>query len=309
MNLQQLRYFLAATEHGSFRGAAASLHLAQPSLSEQVRRLEGELGVPLFARVGRGVVPTEAGAALEPHARRVLDEVEQARAAVAGVRELRSGTASFGTFSTARWFLLADLVEDFHRRYPGVRMRLVGLNSSEVADAVREGTLEAGLVVLPIDATGLDVHPAHREDVLYISADPRRLRAPMTVERLAEAPLILPDSSYGGKDPTRVQLAGLAQRAGVRVEPQIEVEDLSAALDLCARGLGDTIAARGVTFDRRFRRALGAVPFAEPFVETFAFISRHGAALSPATRALVALAGARLDELDRRIAETAAAAS
>ena len=94
MTLQQLHYFLAALEHGSFSAAAEELHLAQPSLSEQVRRLEAELGVPLFQRVGRGLTPTQAGLALRPHAERVLDAVEAARESVVAVRELRGGTAT-----------------------------------------------------------------------------------------------------------------------------------------------------------------------------------------------------------------------
>ena len=118
MNLQQLRYFREAFEQRSFSAAAKVLHLAQPSLSEQIRRLEGELGVPLFVRVGRGVEPTEAGRALLPHAERVLAEVESARESVAGVRDVRAGTASFGTFSTAVYYLLADLAEAFTARYP-----------------------------------------------------------------------------------------------------------------------------------------------------------------------------------------------
>ena len=66
MTLQQLRYFLAAAEHGSFTAAARSLYIAQPSLSEQVRQLEAELGVDLFVRAGRGIALTEAGRAFRP---------------------------------------------------------------------------------------------------------------------------------------------------------------------------------------------------------------------------------------------------
>src|SRR5213080_4639137 len=118
MTLQQLEYFLAAIEHGSFSAAADALHLAQPSLSEQVRRLEAELGVRLFQRVGRGLVLTEAGRALRPHAEAALAAVEGARASVGAIRELRGGLASFGTFGTARTYLGADLVEDFRRSHP-----------------------------------------------------------------------------------------------------------------------------------------------------------------------------------------------
>ena len=143
MTLQQLTYFLATAEHGSFSRAARALYLAQPSLSEQVRSLEAELGVELFARVGRGVVLTEAGLAFRPEAERVLAALADAREAVTEVRELRGGTLSIGMFGTASGFLLARLVADFRSRHPGVRLRLVGQNSSAVAEDVRRGRLEA----------------------------------------------------------------------------------------------------------------------------------------------------------------------
>jgi len=302
MTLQQLQYVLAAIEHGSFSAAAQSLHLAQPSLSEQVRRLEAELGVALFRRVGRGIVLTESGRALRPHAEAMLAAAERARESVGAIRELRGGLAAFGTFGTARTYLGADLVEDFRRSHPDVRVRLVGQNSSETAEAIRSGELEAGLVVLPIDDRGLDVRPAMRDEVLCVSVDAARLRRPMTIKRLAAgssskvAPLILPEASWGSQDPTRRLLAELAQREGVALEPQIEVEDVEVALDLAARGLGDTIAERGM-LRRIAPPGVGWVPFAEPIYETFAFTWRRGAQLSPATREFMAFAERRLDAL------------
>src|SRR5919204_1643212 len=175
MTIQQLTYFLAAVEHGSFSAAAEALHLAQPSLSAQIRRLEGELGVKLFVRRGRGLVLTEAGRALRPEAENVLQAVDQAATSVAEVRELRGGTAAFGTFGSATYYLLADYVDDFRRRHPDVRLRVVGQNSSEVADAVRDGRLEAGLIVLPVDDHGLDVRPVLLDEVLYVSSRLERL--------------------------------------------------------------------------------------------------------------------------------------
>lgn len=303
MNLPQLRYFLAAVEHGSFSAAAEALHMAQPSLSEQVRRLEAELGVALFHRVGRGIVLTEAGQTLRPHAERVLADVEAARQAVADVRELRGGTAAFGTFGTSRYYLGAGVVADFHRRHPGVRVRLVGQSSSEVVDAVRAGELEAGVVVLPIDDEGLELRSAMRDELLFCSADAPRLRSAMTLPRMAGCPLVLYDATFGAQDPMRRQLAELAQRAGVALEPAIDVEDPEVALDLAADGLGDTIAARGMlhVLGRRVPRRLGWVPFAEPIHDDFAFVWRRGARLSPATRAFVAAVGDRLDALARRL--------
>ena len=303
MTLQQLQYFLAAFRHGSFSGAAEELHMAQPSLSEQVRRLEAELGVRLFHRVGRGLTPTEAGNALRPHAERTLDAAEAARESVVAVRELRGGTATFGTWGTARYYPGVDLVAEFRRRHPTVRVRVVGQNSSEVVEAVRAGELEAGMIALPIDDRGLDVQPIMRDEYVYASTDPARVRRPVTIEALAEAPLILPDASFGSEDPTRRQLAELAQRVGVSIQPEIDVEDVEAAIELAARGLGDTIVARGIllAMGRRVPKRLGWVPFDEPIYDTFAFIARTNAPLSPASREFLSLARERLAELAKAL--------
>ena len=305
MTLQQLEYFLATIEHGSFSAAAEALHLAQPSLSEQVRRLEAELGVQLFARVGRGVVLTEAGRALRPHAEATLTEAEGARASVAEIREVRGGTAAFGTWGTSRYYIGPDLVEAFRRDHPGVRVRIIGQNSTEVVQAIHDGRLEAGAVALPIDDRGLEVRPVLRDEVVYASTVAKRVRSPVTIERLAAAPLILPDVTWGAEDPTRRQLAERAQHAGVRIEPEIDVEDAEAAVELAGRGLGDTIIARGLilAMGDRVSRRLGWVPFAEPLYDTFAIVARSGARLSPATRAFVELADERLRALARELEE------
>src|SRR5215218_8777654 len=257
MTLQQLSYFLAAAQHGSFSAAAESLHMAQPSLSEQIRRLEAELGVPLFARAGRGLELTEAGRMLLPQAERTLDAAREAQESVREVRDVTGGTVAFGTFGSAHHYLLGGLIEEFRGRHPSVRIRVVGQNSAEVADAVRDGQLEAGLVVLPVDDRGLDVRPAMQEELLYLSAEPRRVRQPMTIERLADAPLILYDARWG------------ADHA--------------------------IVASRGLT------RRLQSVPFDPPLFETFAFITRRNAHLSPATRAFIVVAEKRVAALRRRL--------
>src|SRR3954471_24309302 len=181
MTLQQLTYFLAAAERGSFSAAAEELHMAQPSLSEQIRRLEAELGVALFIRAGRGLTLTEAGRLLRPHAERTLAEAREAAESVRQVRDLTGGTVAFGTFGSAHHYLLAGLISDFRARHPDVRVRAVGQNSAEVPEAGREGTVEAGLVALPVDDRGLDVRPAMREELQYVSAEPARVREPITI--------------------------------------------------------------------------------------------------------------------------------
>jgi DNA-binding transcriptional LysR family regulator len=275
--------------------------MAQPSLSEQIRRLEAELGVALFARGGRGLELTEAGRLFLPHAERTVAAAHEAGESVREVRDITGGTVAFGTFGSAHHYLLVSLLQDFRAQYPNVRVRAIGQNSAEVADAVRDGQLEAGLIVLPIDDRGLDVRPAMREELLYVSTDPERVREPMTTERLAAAPLILYDARWGADDPLRRQLRERAQEAGVKIEPQIEVEYVTAALELAARGLGDTISARQMIRSRGLGRRLRGVAFEPPLYDTFAFITRRNALLSPATREFIRLADKRVEALRARL--------
>jgi DNA-binding transcriptional LysR family regulator len=155
--------------------------------------------------------------------------------------------------------------------------------------------------VLPIDDRGLDVRPAMQEELVYLSAEPRRVREPMTIQKLAEAPLILYDARWGADDPMRRQLRERAQRAGVKIELSIEVEYMTAALELAGRGLGDTIADRAIVASRGLARRLEGAPFDPPLYETFAFITRRNAHLSPATRAFIGVAEKRVDALRRRL--------
>lgn len=291
MTLQQLTYFLAAAEHGSFTAAADVLRLARPSVSEQIGNLEAELGVALFVRTGRRLELTDAGRLLRPEAERTLAAAGDAADVVRRARTLTGGTASLGTFSTAHHLLLPGLVEDFVRRHPQVAVRVVGENSVQLADAVRAGRLEAGLVALPIDDEGLEVGAAVAQlDVVYASADPGRLTGAMTIERLAEAALVLPEARWGDEDPTRRQLAERAQRAGVVISPRIEVQHANAALELAARGVADTLITRALLEGLGYGDRLSSVPLDPPMHESFAFIRRRNTRLSPATRALMELA-------------------
>ena len=298
MTLQQLTYFLAAAQHGSFTAAADVLRLARPSVSEQIAGLEAELGVALFVRAGRRLELTDAGRLLRPEAERTLAAAAEASDAVRRARTLAGGTASLGTFSTAEHLLLPGLVEDFARRHPDVAIRMVGQNSSELADAVRAGRLEAGLVALPIDADGLEVGPAVAQfEVVLASARPGGLDGAVTIEQLGQAVLVLPEARWGDDDPTRRQLADRAQRAGITVRPRIEVQHAHAALELAARGLGDTVVTAALVDRLGFADRLASVPLDPPLYEAFAFVSRRNARLSPATRALMALAEDHLARL------------
>ena len=298
MTLQQLTYFVAVAERGSFSAAADALHLARPSVSQQIARLEAELGVALFIRAGRRLELTDAGRALAPEAARTLAAAREAADVVRDSRSLDGGAVSFGTFSTAHHFLLTDVIHRFTQQHPHVSIRVVGQNSSHVADAVRAGQLEAGLVALPIDESQLDVSaPVAAVEVVYASADARRAARPVSIEALAETRLVMAEARWGINDPTRRQLQERAQRAGVELQPFIEVEFVPAALELAARGAGDTITMRTIIDRVGLGDQLHQASLDPPLFDTYAFVSRHNVRLSPATRAFLTLLEAHVASL------------
>ncbi len=290
MTLIQLRVFLAAAKLGSFTAAAAAMHMSQPSVSELIKRMEQAYNMRLFARGGRRLVLTPAGAELMPLAEQTVASADAADRALRAVASLSGGVASFGLLRNANYYSLAQLLIDFTEQHPDVRLRVVGLNSVEVARAVVTGELEAGLVVLPIDSEGLRVTPLRRDEVLYASADPTHLAAPVTIQNLAERNLILYDAHYGWKDPTRRQVSERAQLEGIVIEPRIEVEHVESALALVSAGVGDTFVARAVAESSQCPSNISFVPFAEPLFDTVALIQKENAVLSPATSELIRFA-------------------
>jgi DNA-binding transcriptional LysR family regulator len=288
LTLQQLVYFRTAANLGSFNAAARALHCSQPAVSEPVRQLERELGVALFARGGRGLTLTSAGRAFLSHAERVSEAADDAMASVGRGRGSRERVVALGTFRNAPYYDIAGLVARFATAYPEGRLLLSGQNSADVATAVRSGELEAGLVVLPVDDRVLDVRRLFRDEIVVISADPRRTREAMTLARLAETPLILYDASHGFDDPTRRQLAARAQEAGIVLTPHFEVEHVETAIQLVERGLGETIAARAVARELS-RGAVTTIGLVEPLHDSFALVTRRDAQLSLGTVTLLEL--------------------
>lgn len=290
MTLNQLRAFIGAFRSGSFTAAAADLGVSQAAVSELVRRMEEDFGVPLFTRGSRRLVLTSAGNELLPYAERTVGAADAGVRALSRLRNLAGGSATFGMLRNADYYLLTDLAEAFHSQHPNVQLRLVGVNSAEVAAGVSRGALEAGVVVLPVDEEGLSTTPWMRDEVLVATRDPHRYGQHVTIAQLAASDLILYDAHSGWKDPTRRQLGERAQREGVKLEPMIEVEHVEAALNLTARGLGDTIVSAAVANGPAMPPDVVTLPFSEPLFDTIALIHRESAVLSPATEELARLA-------------------
>jgi DNA-binding transcriptional LysR family regulator len=296
VTLTQLEAFIAAASKQTFTAAATYMGMTQPAMSDLIRRLETELGAKLFHRNGRRLILTAAGEQLLPHAQQSVRSAAQGDRAVRALSSLGGGTATFGLLRNADFYLRTNLAKSFRQLYPSVHIRLVGQNSAETVNDVMEGVLEAGLVTLPLDDDSLEIVPLARDEVVYVSAEPKRTRRPPSIEDICQAPLVLYDAHYANTDPARRQLASRAHLRGLTLDAEIEVEYLSTALSLVADGFGDTIACRASLETEVYPKGLHVVSMEEPMYDTLALIKRRGQFLSPATREMARLTHASLIE-------------
>lgn len=192
MELRQLRYFVAVAEERNFGRAAKRLRISQPPLSMQIKGLERELGVDLFARTTRSVELTDAGRAFLPRAEEILRSVEESAEVARNAGEGLTGRLAVGFISSATLSLLPPAVRLFRERFGGVELELRELTSGEQLDALYEGGIGVGLVRLPMSAPGVRLEPLLEERLLVALPVGHPLEAleRVPVEEISELPLV-----------------------------------------------------------------------------------------------------------------------
>jgi LysR family transcriptional regulator, hydrogen peroxide-inducible genes activator len=178
MEMHQLKYFVAAAETGSFSRAAEKCNVSQPSLSQQIIKLEGEIGQPLFDRAGRRVLLTEAGRLLVEHARAALMTLENAARQLNGLRTEVRGRLSVGVIPTIAPHLLPAVVRDFLAAFPGVELTIQEDYTERLLAGLCEGNLDVAIAAAPISGERLTFE--------VLGSDPLLLALPKA-HRLARA--------------------------------------------------------------------------------------------------------------------------
>jgi DNA-binding transcriptional LysR family regulator len=241
MELRLLRSFVAVAEELHFGRAARRLHISQPPLSNQIRRLEDDLGVRLFERTRRSVSMTEAGAALLGRARHLLSEAERARLEVARVAKGERGVLSIGYTPTATYEVLPLLVPRFRAQAPDVRLDLAEMRSALLPEALRAGRIEVGFACAPVDTRGVLEKVLVRERLMVALPSSHRLakKVRLKLGDLAGEPFVLVrrDIEPGWADGA----ANALSRAGVELDVVQETDSKIALLGLVAAGLGLSI--------------------------------------------------------------------
>jgi DNA-binding transcriptional LysR family regulator len=195
MELRQLEYFVAVVEEANFTRAAARVHVAQPGVSAQIRRLERELGQELLDRTGRTVTLTEAGALVLPYARAALTAVTGARSAVEELVGLRRGRVAIGMITSVPSELLdlPALVASFHIDHPAVDISLTITTTNELVEALQAGRVDIALVGVGTgmpDGIGIEVITSEPFVAVVAHTDALAKRRTITLRGLAERQLI-----------------------------------------------------------------------------------------------------------------------
>lgn len=282
MQLQQLAYVVALADVGRFTDAAASLGVAQPTLSQQVKVLERELGTPLFDRTRSGVVLTQAGEVLLPYARRILSDTDTARRQVRELAGLRRGRLRLGATPSLCAGLLGGALAVFRREHPDVELHVHEGGSQDLTRLLVAGDLDLALVVSGDggqDPT-LTSTPLLREDLVVVSAadqPPPGDGSSLRVRDLADVPLVMFRQGYELRE---VTLAACAA-AGFRPRLAVEGGEMDAVLRFVEAGLGLAVVPSTVVPGRP---GLRSTPLVEPRLRrTVSLAGRRGIALPPSS--------------------------
>jgi LysR family transcriptional regulator, hydrogen peroxide-inducible genes activator len=236
MQIHQLRYFCAVARTGSFTRAAQHEHLAQPSLSQQIRKLEDELGTKLFDRLGRTIRLTQLGEAFLPRAESILQQVAAAKLEIQEMAGVEQGKLVIGAIPTIAPYFLPRCLADFSREFPRVQVSVVEDLTSELLSRLHGGHIDLALVAVPVPDTHCSVVELFREPLYVVVPQNHRLAAQARVglRQIEDEPFLLLKEGHCFRE-SMIAACGRA-----RVHPHVVFESgqFTTILAMVATGAG-----------------------------------------------------------------------
>jgi DNA-binding transcriptional LysR family regulator len=287
MELRHLAYFVAVAQEGNFTRAADRELVAQPAISQQILRLERELGERLFDRTTNGARLTEAGRVLLPHARAILAGADRARDALASLRGLSTGRLALGSVQTPP-MALARLLGRVRRDHPGIRLSVREAHTAPLVQALRDGELDIALIGLgrrEETPSGLRAHVIAIEPVAVIvhRDHPLAGRTSVALSQLRDQPWVtMPEGSS-----QRTMLDAAAGAAGFTPHIAAESSDMDLLVALAAQRVGIALIRESAA---RQSHDVTTVSITRPRLERRIALAWREDNLSPAARAFLALA-------------------
>jgi DNA-binding transcriptional LysR family regulator len=245
MELRQIRYVLAVAEERSFSRAAGRLHLAQPSLSQQIAKLEKLLGVTLFHRLPQHVELTDAGQRFVQVAQSLIDMAEGLEREMRAYAVGESGKLLVGSLPITGAYVLPRVIPAFTKQFPGVELQLIEDTSSNLEQLLVRGKIDVSLLTMPIADPSLEVIPAIHEEI-YLAVPPQHplaKRQEVDLAELAGQPFILLKEGQG----FRTISLRLCEQAGFRPRIVFESSNIQTVQSLVAAGMGFSFAPKMIT--------------------------------------------------------------
>jgi LysR family nitrogen assimilation transcriptional regulator len=288
LNLKQLSYFLSLAEYGSISAAANALNMSQPSLSENVAKLEKQLEVQLALRGSRGIQMTEAGMALAKRGGEILRNVEEMIEEIRGLSGEPRGPVAIGLPPSLSILLSVPLVETIHSEHPNVRLHVAEAMSGDILEWIASDRLDLGCVYEAYDSTPYSFEPLLTEELFVVTA-PDNWDAPIgpdgvalepiSATRLQELPLVLTSPAHGAR---KLQ-EKFARSIGIELNVVAAIDSLPHIVEMVGRASAYTILSHGAVLHQVAEGKLALVRIQEPTIKRTAYIVRKRT--RPITRA------------------------
>ena len=290
LNPDHLRALAEVVAQGSFTRAAKRLHLAQPTISLQIRELETRLGVRLVDRLGKRAFATAAGRELIEHAQRIHQETDRLLAAMRRHRDGWLGQVRIGSSTTALIYHLPPVLQRLRREHPNIELVVTTGTTTGVVDRILRNEIDLGVVSLPISERRLDIVALKGEPLVAIfAARTRNLPARVTPQFLLQHPLLLEFA----RAHVRALIIDWLSAGGTEPRPAMELDNLEAVKRMVASGLGVSIVPAAAIADYD-KSSLSARPLKPALTRTLALVQRRDkpgdAALEHVRAALMTLA-------------------
>lgn len=265
MELKQLEYFIVLCQELHFTRAAEKLGIAQPSLSQQIALLEHEVGMPLFNRIGKKNILTDAGKTLLQHSYNVFHEISQARAAISELQGLERGTLKIGSLLTVVNYLLPPTVIGFHNAYPNVELSVQGLRTGDIYKGLLQNELDLGILFLPLEHEDLEAIPIYKENLaLAVPIDhPFAHKEFVTLQILNNTPSILLPETYFLRQVINEQCRSL----NFTPKPVLEMTTMESIIQMVSKGVGVTILPKAY-LDYIDNIQIKTIPIQDPVITT-----------------------------------------
>lgn len=234
--LDLYRIFNVVSKNESFSKAAQELYMTQSAVSQAIMKLENELEIQLFYRTSKGVVLTSEGKLLNKHINSALGMINIAEEKILEFKRLKTGQLRIGVGDTISRYFLLPYLEDFHARYPGIKLNILNGTTTEICDFIKNGKADVGICNLPIDDDQIKVIPCKEIHDIFVCGEKfkKLTNKPISLEYLMKMPLIFLEK----KSNSRMFVENYLKKKGFQVSPVFELGSYDLVLDFTKINLG-----------------------------------------------------------------------